>query len=437
MHDSIRLARENAIALLEHGRFELAAEQFEEVLARVPDDVTSRQMLAETLVRLGQTARAIEHYHLAMHAFAHAGLFFKAIALARVILDLDPSSHEVQQTLTQLYGQSRRQTPVTPLPQPSPLQVSSLTPQEPRTPPTPSDDITFADVIELGADVQGPPPPPVDARVSVPVIPLFSTLTDDEFIAVLQGAVEARVFAVGETVITEGESGESMFAIVEGEVSLRRVMADASAFEVCRLGEGEFFGEIALLSGGRRLASVVATKQLVTLEFGRAAMAPVLQAHPGVARSLELFYRERLLANLLRSNPLFQLLSIEARQALANSFAAVTFNPGDTIVTQGHDVDGLFMLLRGSCEVSDATGFRYPDLFEGDLFGEISLILEEPATATVKALGPVTVLKLPGYAFVERVLGDDRVRESVLAIASARVNRTNDLYARNALDVRV
>ena len=437
MSDPIQRARENAFTLYEYGHFELAAKQFEEVLAKVPDDVTCRQKLAETFVRLGKPARAVEHYHLAMASFAHAGFFFKAIALARVILELDPTSNEMHETLTHLYGRSRHHTPITPLPQPSPLQISSLTPGADVAPPEPlATPGPFSDVIVLGDDVLTPVPPTPRPNTWVPLIPLFSDLTDDEFIAVLQG-VQARVFAEGETIVTEGEQGESMFAIVEGEVSLRRVLRDNSIFEVSRLGEGDFFGEIALLSGGRRLASVVATRQVVAIEFNRVALGPVLRDHPGVARSLELFYRQRLLANLLRSNPLFQLMSVETREALSNSFSAVTRSEGDIIIEQGKPVDGLYMLLRGVCEVSDATGHRYPDLFEGDLFGEISLILEEPATATVKALGPVTALKLPVEEFVERVLNDPGVRESVLALASARMSRTNSFYVANALDVRV
>jgi putative ABC transport system ATP-binding protein len=65
--------------------------------------------------------------------------------------------------------------------------------------------------------------------------------------------MKKRHFAAGETIIREGEPGEDFFLISDGEVEVIR-----SDHEVARLGPGDFFGEVALISGEPRNATVVA-----------------------------------------------------------------------------------------------------------------------------------------------------------------------------------
>ena len=67
-----------------------------------------------------------------------------------------------------------------------------------------------------------------------------------------------RHYDAGETIIREGEPGEEFFLISDGEVDVIR--AD---HEVARLGPGDFFGEVALISGEPRNATVVGDRSAV------------------------------------------------------------------------------------------------------------------------------------------------------------------------------
>ena len=69
-----------------------------------------------------------------------------------------------------------------------------------------------------------------------------------------------------------------MFIVHEGRVSVR-----VDGREVAQLGEGEFFGEMALLTGPRRTADVVALTDLAVIEIDKEALQPVLVAHPELA----------------------------------------------------------------------------------------------------------------------------------------------------------
>jgi putative ABC transport system ATP-binding protein len=94
-------------------------------------------------------------------------------------------------------------------------------------------------------------------------VDLFHALTPTQLTNVAE-KMQKRHFAAGETVIQEGDPGEEFFLISDGEVDVTR--AD---HEVARLGRGEFFGEVALISGEPRNATVLATEPLDTFVLGK------------------------------------------------------------------------------------------------------------------------------------------------------------------------
>jgi small-conductance mechanosensitive channel/CRP-like cAMP-binding protein len=101
-------------------------------------------------------------------------------------------------------------------------------------------------------------------------------------------AARVRVFSRGETIISHGTAGDSMFIVHDGTVSVR--VDDA---EVAALKGGDFFGEMALLTGQRRAADVIATSDVVVVEIARNALAPVLQNHPDLAAAISAKVEER------------------------------------------------------------------------------------------------------------------------------------------------
>jgi CRP-like cAMP-binding protein len=72
---------------------------------------------------------------------------------------------------------------------------------------------------------------------------------------------------------------------------------------------------------------------------------------------------------------------------------------------------------------------------EGDLFGEVALLTEGPATATVSAQGPVLTVALSATDFKTRVLQDSQAMISVKKLAQARLERTAKLDRETEADV--
>ena len=86
---------------------------------------------------------------------------------------------------------------------------------------------------------------------------LFRDLSEAELDELLTHARMTRVRA-GDTICLRGAPGAGMMAILSGEVTISVTGADGRQIILTRLGEGEIFGEIALLDGGERTADVVA-----------------------------------------------------------------------------------------------------------------------------------------------------------------------------------
>jgi len=94
-------------------------------------------------------------------------------------------------------------------------------------------------------------------------IELFKTLTPRQLTDVAE-KVSKRHYDAGETIIRTGDLGQEFFLVSDGEVEVIR--ADE---EVARLGPGDFFGEVALISGEPRNATVVARNAVDTYVLGK------------------------------------------------------------------------------------------------------------------------------------------------------------------------
>lgn len=122
-------------------------------------------------------------------------------------------------------------------------------------------------------------------------VDIFSPLTADELNA-LAGASTNRVFAPGETIIRAGDSGASMFVVGRGSVDVR-VDSNGTPRTIKRLGEGAFFGEMALFTGEPRTANVVASEETEVIEIGHEAMRGLFQTNPDLVEALSHTINER------------------------------------------------------------------------------------------------------------------------------------------------
>ncbi len=210
-----------------------------------------------------------------------------------------------------------------------------------------------------------------------------------------------------------GELARQVDALLrrEGAEQRRRgqqVLEQALAREAIeRLGEGAIFGELALVAAQPRSASVEVVGEADLLELGADALRAAAGELPQLAEALDRFTCERLLKNLLATSPLFRPFSQQQRVDLARRFTGHDVAPGTELIREGDPGRGLYVVLAGEVEVvkgEEPFEQVLATLRTGDVFGEIALVRGTPATATVRAGRPTTVLFLAREYF-ERLIG--------------------------------
>jgi hypothetical protein len=122
--------------------------------------------------------------------------------------------------------------------------------------------------------------------------PLFGDFSEEELVAVI-GGLQLRTWEPGDVLITEGEPGDSLFVLTGGVVkAFVRNAAGRNAL-VREMGEGDFFGEVSILRGIPRTATVTAAGRVEALELDRATLDSISATHPGVPSVLQRFYDQR------------------------------------------------------------------------------------------------------------------------------------------------
>jgi small-conductance mechanosensitive channel/CRP-like cAMP-binding protein len=133
------------------------------------------------------------------------------------------------------------------------------------------------------------------ARIILRQQPLFKCLGDEQLDALLPRGKVVH-FGRGETIIRQGENGDSMFIVVQGEANIvaerngqRQHLANATA--------GDCFGEMSLLTGELRSATVIAHSDCEVVEIGKTVLAQSLKENPGLLAKLSELLAQRQLQN--------------------------------------------------------------------------------------------------------------------------------------------
>jgi CRP-like cAMP-binding protein len=438
----LRSTKDRAAELAATGKLDDAAELYRQVLRADLRDVSSQQKLGDVLRRAGDLPGAVGAYRAVADRYARDGLLIKAIALCKTILEVDPAHVETQGALAELYARRAqaggRGAPDPAAPRSGPPLAELATPFSEILSAARAaagveeglvvdEDVVADEELELlpapepsRATTAARSPRPVD--VAMPRVPIFSDLSRDAFLAVTAGMVLHRVGA-GSVVLHERDTGTSFFVVASGSLAVSKRDDRGEPVVLAHLGEGDFFGEMALLSGAPRAASVTAEAPCELLELRAEDLREVVARHPHVATSLRRFYCQRILASAMALSPIFRPFTRADRKLLMERFRARHVARGEVIVREGAASDGLYVILDGAVDVlKKKAGAEtiVARLREGDLFGEMSLLRKTPASATVVVSRGGTLLKLPRAAFDALVTAYPQILELVAELSDER-----------------
>ena len=259
----------------------------------------------------------------------------------------------------------------------------------------------------------------------LPYVPLFSALGPQDF-AGLMAALSREALDEDEIIVEQGVEGDAMYIIAEGSVIISRLSPDGRETELAKLGPGAFFGEMALVSSAPRAARVKAAERTVLLRADRDEMEALAERAPLVGDVLIAFCHARMLENLMRVSPVLSPVPALKRPEVIARFGTDYRSAGDRIIEQGMEGPGLFLIVSGSVRVTkddEGGDTLVAELGPGDLFGEISLLMRKPSTATVTAAQNTALLFLPRARFEDVTSRFPELLKGAYDIAVERENQ--------------
>jgi CRP-like cAMP-binding protein/Fe-S-cluster-containing hydrogenase component 2/thioredoxin reductase len=231
---------------------------------------------------------------------------------------------------------------------------------------------------------------------------------------------EARFYPAGEIVFERNAPGSSLFAIASGSVLVEVSAVDPSI--TVPIGAGSIFGEVGLISGRRRGATIRAAEDSILVEVPRMAALRLMAAVPAARRAVTRISIERQLLQMFGSG-----LSPEDLTEVLSTAEVKSVKAGETIIAEGEAGCDIFVIRQGSMVVEKNVGGKpvfLSYLPAGSYVGEMALLDGGRRTATVRAAIKSEVIRIDGDAF-RRLL--DRNPD---LLAKAR----QDMAARQALN---
>jgi CRP-like cAMP-binding protein len=108
---------------------------------------------------------------------------------------------------------------------------------------------------------------------------LFSSLSQSQLLNIFNSSA-VHAYGDGEIIVAEGDSGESLFMLINGQVSIRKYDTATGDISVAELKSGEIFGEMTLFIGSPRSATARSATALEVLEVHRDAIAGLMEQEP-------------------------------------------------------------------------------------------------------------------------------------------------------------
>jgi len=382
MAKDIGTLRDEAMLAVEKGKLGKAIELYEELEAREPQSAAWSKRLGETHRRAGDSAAAVDAFERAAEKFVQSGFLVQAIAVCKMILQIDPDNIDTVERLAALAPAPR----VT---------------EDRGTAPGTAPEIVLVEepTFTRSADEPAMPEPPPAQTIAPRAEPRPPAAAST---SARSGARSRRAPAV---TIPPGSSLDAieLASVVPGSHKVTNPDGSSSGITILLLDEPS-----------------VTDLSLAELE---------LIEEPTPARSRPAIGGVARLA-LIRT-PLFAELHPRVLEQLIPRMALVELATGDTLFVEGEPGSSLYVITEGEVTV-ETGGNELARLGSGAFFGEIALVTELPRSATVRALSPVQLLGLDRELVREAAAEQPEVVNVLLRFVRerliGRMLRTSELF---------
>ena len=182
-------------------------------------------------------------------------------------------------------------------------------------------------------------------------VPFFQALTNKQKSQILLLSI-SQEFKCGDRIVTEGDPGDIFYIIKEGTVS-----CSIDNIEVRRLGQGEFFGEQALLYTNQRTATVTALSHISVLSIGAEELIQVFQS-----KLQDVIYKnsQRI---AMEHNPLFRCLTNKQIESCIETMEIASFESNEVVFKKGEQMEEVIYFVMRGCISSQTKTKKVFDCF--------------------------------------------------------------------------
>ncbi len=238
----------------------------------------------------------------------------------------------------------------------------------------------------------------VEAAQLIDALPIFEDLPEDA-LSDLAGRVHLRSFPRGKSVFRQGDRPEAFYVVRSGVLHVLEEDPEAGDERILRtLGRGESFGELGLVDGTARTATVRAVEDSELFAVDETTFDRLLADTVNVPEFAPTFQA----VAELRRLPAFASLGVDDLAEVLAHGAWVNVPPGETVIEQGAAGDAFYAIGAGQVEVIQDHRLA-ATLGPGGHFGEVALLRNVPRTATIVARTPARLFRLDREGF-ERVI---------------------------------
>ena len=234
-------------------------------------------------------------------------------------------------------------------------------------------------------------------------------LNIDELDEQLLATLTRKTLQAGDTLFQQGDVGNSMYIVREGRLEARVRQANGSEMKVGEISSGDPVGEIQLLTGGRRTATVRAIADTLLLEFPSDRIKEISQTFPESYQQLKQKILQRLRRNQLMAlmPNLMDDFNEHQLQDLEAQLEWLRAKKGDQLIQQGDPGDAMYIVVSGRLRVvhenPDGTQEHLLEIARGETVGEMSFFTNDSRSASVYAMRDSVLVKLSQSVFYELI----------------------------------
>jgi len=280
------------------------------------------------------------------------------------------------------------------------------------------DDDMFTNVVDQDGNLEEERKVIVrDKRDVLAQVPFFAQFPQHHQ-AQLFEELHVEHFKDGDLIVKQGDMGDRMYVIIEGEAVVWREEASGETRDVTHLYQFDYFGELALVYGQVRNSNVSAIGNATVMYLSK--------------EGFEKFENIRVFM-IVQKIPLLTKLRLDMQIKIVRKLKAVIFEKGEYVVRQGETGDAFYMISKGSAEVVEHDEVA-THLYEGHTFGQMALLSGAPRLASVRASEQLICMELKADAFKELIeqesdfnkllTSDDRVIRRRRSKRDARKNKS-------------